>query len=239
MSLIQHLDLITVVVDDADRAFADFSERLGLPTRWEPYDAGPYRSGAVHAGNVDLEVLQPSGDDGIPPIILSFEPASLEGVIPELDNRGLHHGGVIEIHGTTPDGSDGTLHTEVVMQGEFAGGDEACRIRLRTPAFEDPRPVGGSGKAGILGIERARIGTDDGAATIEIWQRMMVPILFDGTTWTPDDGPHIGVEGAEHKSLVGFFAQARSIDQAAEALGVDADECREGVDVEGLRLFFY
>lgn len=239
MTVIQRLDLITAVVSDADAALSRFRDDLGLPLLWETYDAGPYRSGAVHGGDAVLEVIQPNDGETWPPVILSFEPVSMAGLVVELDNRGIHHGGAVEVAGTRPDGSDGIIHTEIVLQGDFAGGDDACRIRLRHPAFELPQPQPGPNPAGIHGIERARIGTPDGAATIEIWQRLMVPVMFDGTTWAPPEGPHVGIEAAESTCLVGFFVQADDIEAAASALGTDADSCRNGVDVGGLRLFFY
>ena len=236
MSVVTQLDMITTVVDDPDAVFARLRDDFGLPVLWELYDAGPYRSGAVRMGNVSIEVLQRSNGDS-PPVVLSFHPASLAGLGAELDNRQVHHGGVVEVHGKCPDGSEGLLHTEVVLQGDFAG--PSCRVRVREPGVA-VSPTGGSSKAGIHGIERVRIGTDDGAATIETWQRFLVPTRFDGAEWTFEHGPAVGIEAAESVHLVGFFLEVGSVDTAAATLGVEASTASsEGVDVGSLRFFLY
>ncbi|GIU84508.1 MAG: hypothetical protein KatS3mg008_1283 [Acidimicrobiales bacterium] len=248
MTIIEGLDHVSTRVQDADAAFHFFHKTLGMEMAWPPNDYGPLRSAGLRLGNFNLEVVQvleEDPDQPWPPQMISVRPVALAGLTVELDNRGLRFSEPQTVRGPVPpSGEEGDLWTSIRLHGRFAG---ACGVQVMryhfdptdTPVQDEP-----ANRLGIRAVDHVWVGSTDPQSTIEVWQRLLVPVKFNGEFWEFDNGPKLRVTAAGEDCLMGLVTIVDSVEKAAgalEELGIHEESPdllrTQGIGLAGVRFF--
>lgn len=136
-----------MTVPEAKRLFAALKS-LGLVVAWPFLDFGPFQSGGIRLGNLNIEVM--GADPAVVPMpsYLSFAPVTTSGLVAELDRRGVAHG---PLRTTTAGGR--VLYATV---GLSALESESFSMQLSqqfVPPHYGPSPIAPRNDAGIVDVQ--------------------------------------------------------------------------------------
>ena len=233
--IVVDVDHVTTVLDGrtARLVFSALS-RMGLFVAWPYVDYGPFATGGVRLGNLNLEVIGTGSEAGPPPAqagteaaadgdgewprqFVTLAPSSLAGLTAELDERGIRHG---EPEPFAPEEGAGPLYTTVGLPD--LGGEELAVQFCAYPEGPRTSTVGPRDLAGVQQVDRVVVGASDADRAREQWGALLSPDRPEsGGTWRPGYGPAVEVRPAEGDTVlelvvrVGSLATARAAFTAA------------------------
>ncbi len=143
------VDHIAIRVSDPQYLFSLFTDTLHLPIAWPIAPYGFVLSGAVFAGNANIEIFHSGPPQELPDAdstetqfyAIAFEPNFLTESFRELSKRDIPHSPPIPLWGTRFDGYQGKLWTNVILGGLFEGSSRTFIIS---------RIFGGNSKVSIF-----------------------------------------------------------------------------------------
>jgi hypothetical protein len=231
-AIVRRIDHVLIKTDDVRSAFALLSQTLALPVAWPLFPYQGFLSGAVSAGNLNLEVLQPL-DQGLPPhatvpgtrlIGIAFEPHDVAGAAAELDRRAIGHRPPWSFELNDPTGRaiaswtsidlDGWPECPILLLVKYDRDQDARRAALRAQLEER--------RGGPLGVRACRVvalAVDDTAVAARRWQALFEPLTPAApASWLLDGGASvrlvpagtapsrsIGLEVERLETAVGFL----------------------------------
>ena len=234
--IVVDVDHVTTVLDGrtARLVFSALS-RMGLFVAWPYVDYGPFGTGGVRLGNLNLEVIgtdggaaavpppeadgesAADGDGEWPRQVVTLAPASLAGLAAELDERGVRHG---EPEPFAPAGGAEPLYTTVELPD--LGGDGLAVQFCAYPEGPRTGTVSPRDLAGVRQVDRVVVGASDPGRARDQWAALLSPDWREsGGTWQPGYGPAVEVRPAGQDAVlelvvrVGSLATARAAFTAA------------------------
>jgi hypothetical protein len=223
----------TVLAERPARLLYSALSRLGLFVVWPYASYGEFSSGGVRLGTMDLEVLGIAGTreggqagppGGGPRHRLSLAPVTLEGLLAELDRRGIRHG---EPFPFPPGPGNGPEYTTVELPG--LGGDALTVQFCAYPEGPHTDTVPPRDLAGVRKAERVVLGASDATAARQRWAALFAPQpMGPAGSWRPRYGPVLEVRPSGEDALeeivlrVGSLPVARAAFTAA-GLSVEND----------------
>jgi hypothetical protein len=207
--VVRQVDHILIESSDPPPLFQFFAETLQLPVAWPLADYNAFISGGVNAGNVNIEVLRYAGPEDSPTagrgrahfIGLALEPYQLTDCLSALQTRGIPHDPPEPYTSKLPDGSMGTLWTNVVLP-RLSKPALSVFLCEYSPAFLQAEirrnQLGGQlalrkgGPLGIKAVMEIVIGTRDPARDRNEWQNLLVTASAPSKMlWQCGSGPLI------------------------------------------------
>ncbi|MEI6620665.1 MAG: hypothetical protein WCP28_01990 [Actinomycetes bacterium] len=217
------LDHVSARVSRA-RAHALFNSlrSLGLVEVWKMTDYGPFISGAVRLGNLNLEIV---GTDSVhgqyPSQWITFAPTSLSGLLPELDRRKI-------AHGATDTRKTGNLdiYTQVdlpaLTQRHFSIQLCATFTTLRTVAPKAPWNLGQ-----VIEVTDVRISTTK--AFLPNWRALAAP-MSAGAPMEFTEGPRVTLTQGDTNTVGAVVIRVADVRAAVKAF------LSAGLHVDGTRV---
>jgi hypothetical protein len=245
---LSRIDNILLRASDPEPLFTLFAENLGLPVVWPLRSYGPFTSGGVRAGNVNLEIVsfsapQHSASSGHL-YGIAFEPSgSLEQVIRGLDRQELRHSRVMPFRGMRPDGKLGIIWRTVLLPDlqpedsmvflcEYAWDTQPKRRALSRQLEQQE-----GGCLGMIRVEAVTIGAHDLGQATRLWRSYIgKPPVHDGHEWLLGDGPAIRLVEADQDRLLSLQIDVRSFARTRACLaklGVPHDGNDEMIHATG------
>jgi len=207
--IIQQVDHILIQASDPKSLFDFFAETLQLPVAWPVADYSGFASGGVGAGNVNLEVLRFADQKNFASTKRSearfmgfaLEPYRLADCLPELQARGIPYDPPRPYSSKLPNGSEGTLWTNVVLP-QFSKPNLLIFLCEYSSAFLNAETrrnqLGGQlalkkgGPLGVKSVKEIVVGTKDLAQDRSNWQKLLMPSAqSSAVSWQAGDGPAI------------------------------------------------
>lgn len=220
--VVSFLDHVTtrVAPAQAQPLFAALKS-LGLVEAWGFKDYGDFSSGGIRLGNLNLEIIgAPAGSD-IPPQFVTFEPASLAGLLPELDRRGLTHGDF-----DTQKYEDMELYTRIPLEQlqsrAFCGQLCATFGPTRTEM-----PVAPVNKAHIVEVSEVRITSSE--EFLPHWRALLAPLDIS-RYMSFSQGPAFSLDPGEIDDVVAITVKVDDLQAATAACA------KAGLAVDGTRV---
>ncbi len=183
--VVRQIDRILIETGDPRALYDLFTEDFQLPVAWPYVENARHASAGIGAGNVNLEVFRQS-DSGRPRARfsgLALEPIDLEECLVQLRARGIDCGPPVPYVSRLPDGSEGTLWTNVVLS-RLSSPDLTVFLCSYSPLFLNAsvrrNQLGGElvlRRGGPLGVQSVReivIASAEPAADRAAWQRLLV-----------------------------------------------------------------
>ncbi len=255
---IRQVDHLMVQVPDPGRLHQFFTNDLGLPVAWPMADYGPFSTGGVSFGNVNLELLHSSDEmrrQGLVPegngiVGVAFQPLEpLEPTVKVLDAYQVPHGAIIPF--TIPgNGTPSTLWNNLELSGIMPGSMIFyCEYTFNQTGFrqrmEHSLARANGGALGILRMKEIRIEYAD-PSDLKKWQMLLpetpggVPELRDG-----GDGVTVRLEKSDRNAVSSVTVQSKSLQSAKSVLkekGLLGDESEGQVSISpraisGLRVY--
>jgi len=234
--LIRQVDHILIETGDPGSLFTFFAETLQLPVAWPIAEYSGFASGGVSAGNVNLEVFRPAGLQGpstgrrpqARALGLALEPYHLADCLPELEARGIARGPPQTHVSTLPDGSQGTLWTNVALTRlskpdlsvflcEYSSAYLHAEIRRNQLAGQLALRSGGP--LGIRSVREVVIGTRDLAGCRADWQKLLAPARPSSEGLLPAGrGPAIRLVSAATDRIQRIVIEVDSLEAARKFL---------------------
>ncbi|MEI8081097.1 MAG: hypothetical protein WCI74_04555 [Actinomycetes bacterium] len=204
---------------------------LGLVEVWKMTDYGPFVSGAVRLGNLNLEIV---GSDfaanQYPSQWITFAPTSLSGLLTELDRRKI-------AHGATDTRKTGNLdiYTQVdlpqLTQQHFSIQLCATFTTLRTVVPKAPWNLGQ-----VIEVTDVRISTTK--AFLSNWRALAEP-MNAGAPMEFDEGPRVTLIQGDTNTIAAVIirvADLRAAVKAFAAAGLHVDGTRVAIGTVTLEL---
>jgi catechol 2,3-dioxygenase-like lactoylglutathione lyase family enzyme len=230
---IRQIDHIMIRTGDPRELYAFFAETLQLPIAWPMTSprAG-VMTGGVGFGNVNVEAIQVPGQTDSRPRLLgfAFEPSALDESLIELKRRGLTFGERRPLVATGPDGSKGTLWTNVTLR-QLSDSDSPAdatihiflseysptyvnvderRARLRAQLINS-----GGGPLGVVDVKEVIIGAVDLEAARKLWQTLLDPTpSATSNTWQVGGGPALRLVRANANRIEAMVIRVASLERA-------------------------
>jgi len=231
--IVRKVDHVFVPLAAPEATFGFLTETLGLPVAWPFTEYGPFASGGVSLGSINLEVVRSS--DPLPCFVardparvqgIAFEPLPIDdALLAELDRRGIPHSSPAPFPGTGH-GTTGLLWTNVFFT-DFV--DERTIVFLcdyhvpevrDVPARRAALSAAGGGRLGLEDVAEIVVGARDPIAAAVRWQRLLAPLRpREPGGWAIGDGPALRIAATEEDAVARLVLRVRSPDAAAEALG--------------------
>ncbi len=183
--VVRQIDRILIETGDPRALYDLFTDELQLPVAWPYVDNGGRASGGIGVGNVNLEVFRPSAPGRTRAHFagMALEPIDLKDCLAQLKARGIGFDAPVPYVSKLPDGSEGTLWTNVVLN-RLSGPNLTVFLCDYSPAFLNANvrrnQLGGElvlRKGGPLGVQSVReilIASAEPAADRAAWQRLLV-----------------------------------------------------------------
>jgi hypothetical protein len=229
---IKQVDHLMVQVPEPERIFQLFTEGLGLPVAWPMVDYGPFKSGGVSFGNVNMEVLNSSEEmrkEGVIPrgtgiVGIAFQPSEhLESTVKVLDAGTVPHGPVLPFS-VEQDGTPMTLWKNLELTGMIPGSLVFyCEYTFRDQGgfrqrMEQTLAAAKGGALGITGLKEITIEYAD-PAVLKKWHKILpeaagrTPEMLDG-----GNGIIINLEKSGLNRISSITLKVKSLEQAQKAL---------------------
>jgi hypothetical protein len=225
--LVRQLDHVIVPVADPRPLFDLFATELGLPVAWPVMDKGLFTSGAVCAGNANIEFLTgpPSVSSFFEPTEplafreVAFEPRDAARMIEMLDERALPHSKPLpyaDIGGEWTNVFVSPIPPEsvLVFLCHYHGATAEERRSVRR-AFHN-------GDGGPLGVKRAAevtLGVADLDSAMDAWTRFLAPAEPDAHgAFHVGDGPAIRLRRSPIDGVAAVWLEVVSLAAARDAL---------------------
>ena len=182
---IRQVDHLMVQVPDPGRLHQFFTNDLGLPVAWPMADYGPFSTGGVSFGNVNLELLHSSDEmrrQGLVPegngiVGVAFQPLEpLEPTVKVLDAYQVPHGAIIPF--TIPgNGTPSTLWNNLELSGIMPGSMIFyCEYTFKQDVFRSKMKSAldssNGGPLGITGLAEIIIHYNE-SKVLENWQFLL------------------------------------------------------------------
>ncbi len=233
--VIRQVDHILIQAGDPKGLFDFFAGTLKLPVAWPIAEYSGFTSGGVSAGNVNLEVLRfadqkPSSRGsrtGARFMGLGLEPVQLTDCLTQLAARGIAYDPPIPYNSKLPDGSEGTLWTNVPLSRISKPGLSVFLCEY-SPAFLDVEirrnQLGGQlalrkgGPLGIRSVMEIVISTPDLARDVAAWQRLLALPARSRTELRAVSGPSLHFVAAQTSGIVRITLLVDSVSEARDFL---------------------
>lgn len=184
---------------------------LGLIQAWAYADYGDFASGGLRLGNLNLEIIGFAGDvpEYMPEEWATFEPISLNGLLPELERRGLSHGDL-----DTQKAGNMEIYTRVPLTQMQ---DEHYSTQLCTTfgATRTMQPVAPANQAGIVTVREVRLNVSPEMNAR--WASLLAP-LTPGVGIDFGQGPRVTLVPAETDGISSVVVQVDDVARATAAL---------------------
>ena len=221
-----------VQLPEPERVYQIFSDDLGLPVAWPMMDYGPFKSGGVSFGNVNMEILNSSEEmrsqglipDGNGIVGIAFQPSEhLESTVKVLDAGKVPHGPVLPFN-TVQNGTPMTLWNNLELTGMMPGSlIFYCEYTFRDQGdfrhrMEQTLAASNGGVPGVTGLEEITIEYADPAVS-EQWQRLL-PEVAGGGPGQRDGGNGVTVRLVKsgRNTITSITLQVKSLELAKKAL---------------------
>ena len=234
--VIRQVDHILIESTDPAPLFDFFANVLRLPVAWPIAEYSGFTSGGVGAGNVNLEVLRFAGPKDSPSagrtqahfIGLALEPYRLVDCLAALEARSITHDPPEPYNSKLPDGSVGTLWTNVVLP-RVSKPDRSVFLCEYSPAFLNVEirrnQLGGQlalkqgGPLGIKAVKEIVLGTTNPAGDRLEWQKLLVTAAgASATAWEAGSGPSIHLVPASSDRIQRIVFKVNSLKSAKDFL---------------------
>lgn len=228
---IRQVDHLMVQVPDPGRVHQLFNGELGLPVAWPMVNYGPFSTGGVSFGNVNMELLNSSQEmrqQGLVPegngiVGVAFQSLTpLESTVKVLDANRAPHGAIIPFN-ITQNGSPSTLWYNLELSEMMPGSMIFyCEYTFNQTGFRQRMEHSlASANGGPLGILRMKEITIDYAdpSVLEKWQALLpgaeggVPERRDG-----GNGVTVHLKKSDRNAVSSITLQVKSLEQARAVL---------------------
>ena len=229
---IQQVDHLMVQLPEPEQVYQLFSEDLGLPVAWAIVDYGPFKSGGVSFGNVNMEVLNSSEEmrkDGMIPggtgiVGIAFQPSEpLESTVNVLDAAKVPHGPILPFN-VVQNGTPMTLWNNLELSGMMPGSlIFYCEYTFRNQGdfrkhMEQMLATANGGALGVTGLKKITVEYAD-LAVLEKWQRVL-PEAAGGGPGQRNGGNGVTVRLVQsgRNAVSSITLQVKSLELAKTAL---------------------
>ncbi|NWG14501.1 MAG: hypothetical protein HXY20_13310 [Acidobacteria bacterium] len=234
--LIRQVDHVLIETGDPAALFAFFADILQLPVAWPVADFSGFTSGGVGAGNVNIEVLRFAGPKGLLSgrrprarfLGLALEPYRLADCLTELADRGIPHGPPQTYVSTLPDGSQGTLWTNVVLTRLSKPGlsvflceysSAFLHAEIRRNQLAGQLALRNGGPLGVRSVKEIVIGTRDLAGDGADWRKLLPASgTSSGALLRSGNGPSIRLIAASADRIQRILLEVGSLRTASRFL---------------------
>ena len=234
--VVRQVDHVLVQSGDPASLFDFLAGTLHLPVAWPVAEYSGFVSGGVGAGNVNIEVFRLADQKNSAPgpqaqarfIGLAFEPFRLADCLPELQARGIEHGPPQDYISTLPNGSRGTLWTNVVLTRLSKPGLSVFLCEYN-PAFLHAEirrnQLGGQlvlkqgGPLGIKSVREIVIGAKNLKTWSPDWQKLLSPSAQSpAALWQAGSGPAIRMVSDSSDRIQRIIFKVKSLKAACSFL---------------------
>ncbi len=225
--LVRQVDHVIVPVADPGPLFHLFSHDLGLPVAWPVMNKGTFTSGAVCAGNANIEFL--CGAASISPFFepteplsvreIAFEPHDAERMIALLDERDLRHSRPLpysDVGGEWTNVFVSRIPPEgvLVFLCDYHGATAEARRAVRR-AYD----ISGGGVLGVRRVAEVTLGVSDHDRGMKAWTRLLAPSKPDAHgAFRVGDGPTIRLRHSPIDGVAAVWLEVASLPVARDAL---------------------
>lgn len=230
-SPVRRVDHIVVAATDPAALFAFFSDTLRLPVAWGLQSFGPYRSGGVSVGDINIEIGGGVARPGAPlPRIASivFEPVPLARAMSTLRERGLVLGPAVPfgLEPNAPPELPGWTTVTVRTLTSAPLNVVLCEyVRPNASVFraamQDSLRAHDGGVLGILGASVLVIGTGGDSTHERDWRRFAADDPRDEDPQHEavlGGGPRLRFDASRARGTVALVLRVRSLENARRAL---------------------
>lgn len=228
---IRQVDHLMVQVPDPGQVYQVFSKDLGLPVAWPMVDYGPFSTGGVSFGNVNMELLNSSTEmrqQGLVPegngiVGVAFQPLEpLESTVQVLDAQNVPHGAIVPFT-TVQNGTKSTLWNNLELSKVMPGSMIFyCEYTFNQTAFrqrmEHSLATANGGALGIRGMKMITVEYAD-PRVLQQWQ-MLLPEAAGGGPELRDGGNGVIVrlKKSSRNAVSSITVQVKSLNEAKEVL---------------------
>jgi hypothetical protein len=229
--VVRQIDHILIRSDAPADLFTLFAEQWQLPVAWPFSSYGTFASGAVHAGNVNLEFIAYGTPKASPNAAraqyhgLALEPDSLDGAAETLDSRGIPHGEIERPHETPGEVQTwSSISLPTLSEGlevflcEYSQDVQAFRTMLGTKLSD----IHG-GALGLVRVEAVVIESDEVRATAEAWTAVIGPRT--SSPWSLGAGPAIDLEAGPKPRISRLKLAVEELNTASAAVIAAGASC--------------
>ena len=210
--VLDFLDHVTARVDKSEaEAMCNALSSLGLVRAWTFADYGDFASGGIRFGDLNVEIIgfDRGSTEHMPNEWVTSEPISLNGLLRELERRGITHGDL-----DTQKNGDMDIYTRVPltdMQDEHYA-TQLCTTFAPTRTMQPDAPAN---KAGILTVSEVRLNVSPAMSTK--WQALAAP-LATGAAMNFGQGPTVTLVPADTDGVDTVVVQVADVAAAVTAL---------------------
>jgi hypothetical protein len=198
--------------------FGFMHETLRLPLAWPFTEYGPFASGGVDLGNMNLEFVDARGSQFVatdPARVagIAFEPATTINAAfgDRMDDRAIVHGPPEPRGAWTSMSFAGLLDADInvfAVDYHFARAQDAA---ARRKPLDDVR----GGRLGAIGVREVAIGVANVETAQRRWQSFLSPAVPDADMrWTFGSGPALRLVAHERDEVIDLTLETRSADAA-------------------------
>lgn len=210
--VIDFLDHVTARTDkaSAEQTFNALAS-LGLVKAWKFADYGQFASGGIRLGDLNIELIGFDVEPGVPmpDEWVTFEPISLNGLLPELERRGIVHGEL-----DTQKNGDMVIYTRVPLT-DMENEEYATQLCTTFGPTRTMQPDAPKNKAGIVSVEEVRLRVSP--AMNAKWQALAAPIV-PGSNMDFGQGPKVTLVPADDDGIDALAVRVNDVDAAVGAL---------------------
>jgi hypothetical protein len=223
-AVVTRVDHLFINTDEVDGLVTLFTDTLALPVAWPIRDHGPFTSGGVQLGDMNLEIARGAavGRNPAPRFGIAFAPVTLETSLAQLTARHILHGTPHAIRAPGPDGQVATLWTTVAIDGLLDDSADVfiCAYSpLLRPPGKELRPMAPAGPLGVIRVAELRLGVPDVDAAALAWGSLLAPLEPAALGfWQPVTGPALRLVPASRVGLSAVVLAVRSLAVAAAFL---------------------
>lgn len=223
-SVVRGVDHLYAPLSNAEEAYGELTETLGLPVAWPFVTYGNFASGAVNLGNLNLEVLRHS--DAMPGFVahlpthvqgIALHPVATPRLLDELDHRGIAHSPP-EIFPPGASADTGAMWTNVTLESLSNPATTIFTCEYHIPGMYDydSRQASldecGGGTLGVTGVREIVISSPQPTEAVERWQQLLDPLSPPGPGyWEFEHGPALRIIAGTVDSVERVVVMVRSL----------------------------
>jgi hypothetical protein len=232
--IVRQVDRILIESSNPKALFAFFSAELQLPEAWPLVENQGYVSGALGAGNMNIEVyrfMQRGGGPARKPAVAHFAGLALEAyplaeTLRELKVSGISHSPPQPTFSTLPDGTKTVAWTIVPLPSFSKSGmsiflyeysQAFLKVDVRRKQLGNRLTLNNGGPLGIQSVREVVMSVANFAQEAAAWQKLLGPQTAAGH-WSPGTGPSIRVIPGPQDGIQKIVLQVKSLAQARKFL---------------------
>ena len=235
--IVRQVDRILIESSNPKALFAFFSADLQLPEAWPLAENQGYMSGALGAGNVNIEVYryikrggEPARKPGAAHFAgLALEPYPLAEALRELKVSGIFHDPPQPTFSTLPDGTKSVAWTIVPLPSFSKSGmsiflyeysQAFLKVDVRRKQLGNRLTLNNGGPLGIQSVHEVVIAAANFAQEAAAWQKLLGPQTAQTASghWSLGTGPSIRVIPGPQDRIQKIVLQVKSLAQARTSL---------------------